>query len=373
VIGCTIEGNTGDAGAAIYFVTYAAAVTRFLSTVIVGNQAHSPVFFGTPEHVSFDGCTITANTATAEGGNFVPGTAFTNSIVWGNFQPGGRGQASYSDVQGGASGVGNIDADPLFIRNPSPGADGQWGTADDDYGDLRLQPNSPCIDAGSNALLPTGVTTDIAGNPRIVDVPNVRDYGAVVDMGAYETQTSVNYLFDTPKPTIQVSFGVDINPATLQVGDLTLVNVVSGVPLNLGSGVSVSYDSASRIASWVFASPLPDGDYRATLAAGNVTDTLGAPLPADLIGNAYVLGGDANRDRVVDINDLAILAMNWKGGGKVFSQGDFNYDGKVNSADLGILSMNWQKVPLSPPPAAPVSIGNRAPTRSATRVAKLVL
>ena len=38
---------------------------------------------------------------------------------------------------------------PLFVRNPNPGADGLWGTEDDDYGDLHLQENSPCIDMGT--------------------------------------------------------------------------------------------------------------------------------------------------------------------------------------------------------------------------------
>ncbi len=57
-------------------------------------------------------------------------------------------------------------------------------------GNLRLQPGSPAIDAGNNAAVPTGVTTDLDGNPRFVDIPAVVDTGAgdapIVDMGAYE-------------------------------------------------------------------------------------------------------------------------------------------------------------------------------------------
>jgi hypothetical protein len=93
----------------------------------------------------------------------------------------------YCDIQGGFTGTGNINVDPLFIRNPGPGADGKWGTGDDDYGDLRLQAGSPCIDAGSNAAVPAGATTDLAGQPRIVDFAGVKAPGAIVDMGAYET------------------------------------------------------------------------------------------------------------------------------------------------------------------------------------------
>ena len=66
-----------------------------------------------------------------------------------------------------------------------------WGTADDDYGDLRLRYGSPVIDAGDNtAPGMAGISTDLDGNPRFYDVPGIADTGVglppVVDMGAYE-------------------------------------------------------------------------------------------------------------------------------------------------------------------------------------------
>ena len=45
--------------------------------------------------------------------------------------------------------------------------------------DLTLQDTSIATNAGSNALVPSGVITDLAGNPRI--------QGDAVDMGAYES------------------------------------------------------------------------------------------------------------------------------------------------------------------------------------------
>ncbi len=102
----------------------------------------------------------------------------TNCILWGDAGGeiasdfgGGTFVVNNSDVQGGYAGIGNIDADPRFV-NP--------------LGHLQLQGNSPCIDAGNNAVVTTppfllndsGVMIDLDGHRRIS--------GSTVDMGAYE-------------------------------------------------------------------------------------------------------------------------------------------------------------------------------------------
>ncbi len=68
---------------------------------------------------------------------------------------------TYSCVQGGYTGTGNIDTDPLF--------------ADLETGDLRLSAGSPCIDSGTAEGAPE---VDMLGVPR--------PQGAGFDMGAYE-------------------------------------------------------------------------------------------------------------------------------------------------------------------------------------------
>lgn len=85
---------------------------------------------------------------------------------------------TYSDVEGGFPGTGNIDADPMFVD--ADGADNIVGTEDDD---LQLTAGSPCIDTGDNAAVPASVETDIRGRPRIMN--------GRVDMGAYEAQAQV--------------------------------------------------------------------------------------------------------------------------------------------------------------------------------------
>jgi hypothetical protein len=104
----------------------------------------------------------------------------TNSILWGD-SPGEIHNVSatpavtYSDIQGGYMGTGNINADPMFV--------------DEANGDLHLKPFSPCIDAGNNSA-PALPTTDIDGDDRKIDAPTVADTGngtpPIVDMGADE-------------------------------------------------------------------------------------------------------------------------------------------------------------------------------------------
>jgi hypothetical protein len=125
-------------------------------------------------------CTIADNSASILGGGLYAESysrpSVYNSIVWGNrasFNTGqiysteGSMQVLYSDVQNGWAGSGNINSDPLFTSD----------------GRFNLTLNSPCIDAGSNY----GVSYDIMGNPRPVDIPGINDGSwAPFDMGAYE-------------------------------------------------------------------------------------------------------------------------------------------------------------------------------------------
>lgn len=111
----------------------------------------------------------------------------------GDSQPG----ISFSIVEGGLpdgaiDGGGTLDADPLFVL--ATGQDGVAGTLDDD---LRLQENSPAVDAGDNSAVPADaedfdgdgdtaepIGIDLDGLERFVD-------GGIgqmtVDLGAYES------------------------------------------------------------------------------------------------------------------------------------------------------------------------------------------
>ncbi|HPS31752.1 MAG TPA: choice-of-anchor Q domain-containing protein, partial [bacterium] len=152
---------------------------------------------------TFTNCTFYDN-ADSSGNSIVNGnsldTIYNNSIIWDNVAvlegglPNGMSFGSSkisfqnSDVMGSGGSLawnvsflksvmggavtttnfvdngGNIDANPIFI-----------GSGDDPF---MLAEGSPCVNTGSNGLVPAEITTDILGNNRIIDT--------TVDMGAYE-------------------------------------------------------------------------------------------------------------------------------------------------------------------------------------------
>ena len=185
-VNCTIRGNEAlDAewgfGGGIRVIE--GAELHLSNTLITGN--HAQVAGGGIHgngNLTVVNCTIGGNAAGENGGGMVDGGAVSNSILWDNSpdQISGSPMVSFSDIEGGFPGTGNIDADPLFV--------------DPDNSDFRLLPGSPCIDAGDNTTVPIEITTDLDGNPRFVDDPGTPDTGnpgppgPIVDMGAYEFQ-----------------------------------------------------------------------------------------------------------------------------------------------------------------------------------------
>ncbi|HCO95067.1 MAG TPA: hypothetical protein DIU00_14130, partial [Phycisphaerales bacterium] len=127
-------------------------------------------------------CTIVGNYTSEYGGGGIycgnSSPTVVNTILWNDipdeiYLKYSSINVAYSNIQGGWPGTGNIDTNPLFVD--AAGDDNFFGTEDDN---LRLLPDSPCIDAGDNSAIPAGLTVDIDGNPRIAS--------GTVDMGAYE-------------------------------------------------------------------------------------------------------------------------------------------------------------------------------------------
>jgi predicted outer membrane repeat protein len=140
-------------------------------------------------------CTFTDNTAGSSGGGIACTQSsyptLTNCILWNNHAPNGPEiyiysgtvTVTYSDVKGGWTGTGNIDADPLFV--------------DPVNGDFHLQAGSPCIDTG---------------DPNSPPDPD----GTPADMGAF--------YFHQDTPILSVT--------NLVAGQTALVEVTNATPNN---------------------------------------------------------------------------------------------------------------------------------------------
>ena len=201
VANCLFVGNTDIKmhGGAIHVQS---ANPIVMNCVFVANEAEiaGGAIYSDGSDPLISNCTFTDNTAALGGAIFNDGFSFpviSNSIFWDNFpfqiyDSDSLAQVIFCDVEGGWDSPGSfgvIDADPML--------------ADVANGDYRLQPGSPCIDAGHNlGVLPDLVDLDgdgdtaeftpldLDGNARFADDPATADTGCgvpgVVDMGAFE-------------------------------------------------------------------------------------------------------------------------------------------------------------------------------------------
>ncbi|MCP3902971.1 MAG: hypothetical protein GY715_04980 [Planctomycetes bacterium] len=216
ILGNAFAGNTADLGGAI---AVRATALELLGCTLSGNDAAGRIgtgggIFSIQSATVLQNCVLWGNTA--EVGDELVTTVGTTLVRYSLVRDSGGSGAGWAR-QLGSDGGGNLDADPLFARDPDHGGDG-WGDdpetpgvnegANDDYGDLRITDAapgpSPCVDAGHNTAVPPDVDDvdgdgntqerhprDLDGSPRFADEPRARpDPGCggpvVVDMGAYE-------------------------------------------------------------------------------------------------------------------------------------------------------------------------------------------
>ena len=147
ITNCTISENSADDGGGLCCVDSSPTITN---------------------------CTISENSAAGEGGGLYcwgsSSPTITNCILWGDHPEEitliGRSPTptlTYCNIEGGWSGEGNFDLDPVFV--------------DAENGDYHLNTGSPCIDAGTAAGAPD---TDFEGDPRPM--------GGGFDIGADESE-----------------------------------------------------------------------------------------------------------------------------------------------------------------------------------------
>jgi hypothetical protein len=168
VFNCVLTGNSA-------FLGGGANGGTLYNCILNGNLTGVDGGGGGAFDCTLNNCTLSGNVAIAGyfGGGGAVRCTLNNCILYYNSLRNGQGSEednyrggvlSYSCTTPLPSGIGNLTNAPLFLN--------QVG------GNLRLQYNSPCINAGSNASAPA--SPDLDYNPRIA--------GGTVDIGAYEFQ-----------------------------------------------------------------------------------------------------------------------------------------------------------------------------------------
>jgi CSLREA domain-containing protein len=207
----TLASTEGGDGGGLYVGSFSGGATVIVSSVITGNSS-SPnsagtdgggIYYTGSDPLTIINTVVANNTASDKGGgiyNVASGPlTLTNVTVSGNSAPGGGG-GLYQTAAGGIANLQNT----LLAGNAGADCTRAGGTVNAQHSliqdgltcingtntnnlsgdpalnaDLTLRSASRALNAGDNALIPGGVTTDLAGNARIQQ--------STVDMGAYES------------------------------------------------------------------------------------------------------------------------------------------------------------------------------------------
>ena len=244
---CYFEGNSASrAGALEIFSSSNVKVTNsiFVGNTATGGSGGGALWFGFGGTNTVANCTIVGNTATSQtaGGIRVEGNSMViaNCILWDNAGSGGAqnsanqvsgtSSVSYSNIEGGLAGLGNISVAPSFNDAPN--------------GDYSLAAGSSGIDAGKNSSVPSGITLDKAHNPRFWDVQSVPDtgsgFGGVVDMGAFE--------LDTPPVSTAFCFGGQLG-ILCPCGNNLFPGTPEGCANSLGWGAKLAATGSNHYAN----------------------------------------------------------------------------------------------------------------------------
>ncbi len=181
IINCTFTGNSARYGGGI---SNTGSSPTVVNCIFTRNEANGRgggfnSWMGNPTVIN---CTFVENSTVQDGGGLLAAggsrTTVSNCIFWGNTansstQISGTAVVTYSCVQDGMSGEGNMDTDPRFAdpqngdyRLKSQG--GRWDSISEGW--TQDDVTSPCIDAG-DPLSPIG--------------PEPFPNGGFINMGAY--------------------------------------------------------------------------------------------------------------------------------------------------------------------------------------------
>ncbi len=265
LINCTITGNTaGNQGGGVY---------NYNADTFITNG---------PEETTLINCTITGNTAPSGSGGGIYNynidsastLSFVNDIFYGD--TGGEVATTsvnapmftFCDVQGGYTGTGNIDADPLLINAPA---------------DAHLSAGSPCVSAGT----PNGApATDKDGNTR-ANPPTIGAYEGAAGAAKAATTTTLTSSVNPSQInqditlTVVVSNGTQTPPTgTVQLG-YNGANLGSAGALTAGQ-ITYTLTGLNTAGSYTFTATY-SGDANNQGSVGTVTQTVSAAVHMHLL------------------------------------------------------------------------------------------
>jgi parallel beta-helix repeat protein/predicted outer membrane repeat protein len=193
---CAFIGNSGRGA-----ICYAGSSPTLLNCIFTGNSGGGMSCLGYEgTNPTLINCTFSGNSGSPGGAIYCggySGPALTNCVLWNGIdgvwcEADATPTITYSDVQGGWEGTGNIDADPLFV----PGPLGPYYLSQTAAGDPF---QSPCSDAGDAAsplvdgttrcdeVLDTGIV-DMGYHYPVSGLPLIMgdfDYDGDVDLGDF--------------------------------------------------------------------------------------------------------------------------------------------------------------------------------------------
>lgn len=327
---CAFIGNSANRAGGVE--VFGSCQPVFTNCIFRNNSAGSAsgggLFVASSSTVTLRHTTIARNTSTATTGGAVLSSGslvrYFNCIVYSNTASGGSTvtqlagathQPTYSCIQGGFAGTGNITSAPNFANEAA--------------GNLRLTLGSPCIDASQNSESGAGNTVDFDLLPRFLDDPSVADTGVgpapIADMGAFEFNPCPVPLSIATPPSSAVSCltrTVSFTVVAAGSGPYTYKWRKGGIDINTGSNPSAA--TATLTLSNITAADAGSYDV--------IVSNLCSSQPAGPVSLSLL--PDFNADGSVNTADLTLMLGNFGSSGVGFAGGDANQDSTVNTADL---------------------------------------
>ncbi|MCD4653968.1 FG-GAP-like repeat-containing protein [bacterium] len=233
LVNCSIIGNTGLEGGGIY---QQYGNPDILNCLILNNQAANGggIMIRSNTHCNVRNCTLSGNIANTGGAISIYGSEYThhfieNSIIRDCTEPqiylvNGILEITYSNIENGYPGIGNIDLDPLYTSGPH----GDYYLSQTESGQLE---DSPCLNAGN--LQSSDVCFDsLAAWVTCLDTLTTRTDGipdlSIADMG-YHYGLGVS-ITATPTPTPTLTPTVTPTPTLTPTLTPTPATIVSVLP-----------------------------------------------------------------------------------------------------------------------------------------------